>query len=103
MSSPVFSFPGFTSEKSAATLWSAEILANQQAVWKKKNIPIVQKYWDMNVLSMIPTWRKALKKAEYGMNLADDEEEDDVDDMPPLGWYTFSANYEERKRKAAIR
>jgi len=79
------------------------ILWEASRVYQSKNGPVVKTYWQKNVLNIIPTWRKALKKAEFGMNLRDEEEDDtEVLDAEPLAWYSYSARFAARKKKAGF-
>ena len=57
---------------------------------------------------MIPTWKKALEKAKYGMSLVLDEElvadaEETSDASSSLSWYQFSEDFESRLINAGLR
>jgi len=75
------------------------ILGEASYVYQSKNGPVVTAYWQKNVLNIVPTWRKALEKAKFGMNLRDVGSEKDAE---PLAWYKYSARFAARKKKAGF-
>ena len=62
----------------------------------------MEKYWEKTVLLMVPTWKKALKKADDGwMNVGDEVE---LRKAPAsLSWYSYSKDYEARLKKAGLK
>jgi len=73
------------------------ILWNAAPRHGKKKVPVVKKYWEDSVLNMIPEWKEALKKAEYGMSLATAKGMNTYADQPSLSWYPYSPRYKERE------
>lgn len=65
--------------------------------YQNENRPVVKGYWEASVLNMIPQWKEALKKTEYGMGLATKSELDTFTDVPPLSWYSYSGGYHARE------
>jgi len=94
-------------DEQAAKEFAGVITKGEAAKYQNQNRPIVKKYWEKNVLLMIPTWRKALEKAQYGMRLSDEEENDEVEeemnDGSSLSWYKYSKEFEARMKKAGLK
>jgi len=61
------------------------------------NRPVVKKYWDLNLLSMVPVWKKALKKAEFGMNLRASDEMEDIEEIE------YSDDFETRLMRSGFK
>merc|ERR1712126_105096 len=98
-----YKFEGIHGPAKGAEKYCDLTMKQESEKYQKKNGPVVKKYWQVNVLNLIPTWTKALKKAEYGLKLKIPDEDYFREDIPLRRNYAYSENFRERLEKAGFK
>jgi hypothetical protein len=96
-----FFYQNANSDEQGSMEWGKKILHENSKDYQKKLGPIIKKHWNLNLLNMVPTWRKALKKAEYGMGLKV-ASRGMSSHHAPLSWYKYSKDFQARLKKSQI-